>query len=172
MPHNTFNNDNHDAIGLGLKFALICLLAGFTGCSSTAQEADPPRVRIGSAVWKVELATTGQQRYTGMGSRAYLGPVDGMLFIYPDAAPRAYCMRDCVISLDIAFIDSDMKILKIYTMPAEIGRAGTVAYQSYKPAQYVLEVAGGMLRRNGVVEGLKVELLGKIPHAAKSEPGP
>ncbi|MBT3198624.1 MAG: DUF192 domain-containing protein [Phycisphaerales bacterium] len=170
MPRNILNL-NHANPGRG--FALICLLACFVGCSSPAQqEEDRPRVRIGSAVWNVELATTNQQRYTGMANRAYLGPDAGMLFIYPDAAPRAYCMRDCVISLDIAFIDSDMKVVKIYTMPAEPGRAGNVAYQSYMPAQYVLEVAGGMLARHGVVEGIKVELLGKIPPAAKSEPGP
>ena len=155
---------------LGVPVGVLCLLAAIAGCGGG--DSDPPRVRIGSAVWDVDLAMTNEQRYRGMSGRAHLDESVGMLFIYPKAARRAYCMRDCLISLDIAFIDSDLRIVKIYTMAAEPDRGRAVAYDSRRPAQYVLEVSAGAFARNGVVEGAKVAFLGNIPPATKAEAGP
>jgi len=155
---------------LRLWLAVLCLLAGIVGCEGG--DGDPPRVRIGSAVWDVDIALNDAQRYRGLAGRAYLDESVGMLFMYPNAAPRAYCMRGCLIPLDIAFIDSDLRIVKIYTMAAERDRRGLVTYNCPVPAQYVLEVSAGALRRNGVIEGAKVVFLGNIPHATKAAPGP
>ena len=159
--------EHHGILVSGL---LLCLLgAGLVGCSG---QSDPPRVKIGSAVWDVDLATTNQQRYRGLGGRPYLDPGVGMLFIYPDAAERGYCMRDCLISLDIAFIDSELRIVKIYTMPAEPAGLERITYHSNADVQYVLEVSAGQFARKGVSEGDKVELLGNIPPVTKAERGP
>jgi uncharacterized membrane protein (UPF0127 family) len=155
----------------GLWVIALCLLGVMVGCER-GRQSGPAQVRIGSAVWDVDLATTTEQRYRGLGGRVHIGPGVGMLFVYPESAPRAYCMRDCLISLDIAFIDSNLRIVKIYTMPAEFDRVGRVVYTSNTPAQYVLEVAAGGLGRKGVVEGAKVELLGNIPPATKADSGP
>ena len=95
-----------------------------------------------------------------------------MLFMYPKAATRTYCMRGCLIPLDIAFIDSDLRIVKIYTMAVERDRGGLVAYSSHAAAQYVLEVSAGAFGRNGVVQGTKVVFLGNIPPATKADAGP
>ena len=96
----------------------------------------------------------------------------GRLFMYPKSAPRAYCMRGCLIPLDIAFIDSELRIVKIYTMAPEPDRVGRVAYSSQTDAQYVLEVSAGGFARKGVVVGATVEFLGNIPHATKADAGP
>jgi len=149
----------------------ICLPAAIAGCGG-GEENLPPQVKIGSAVWDVDLALTNDQRYRGLAGRAYLDEAVGMLFMYPQAAPRAYCMRGCLIPLDIAFIDSDLRIVKIYTMTAEFDRRGIVTYSSNAPAQYVLEVSAGGFARNGVVEGAKVVFLGNIPPATKADAGP
>jgi uncharacterized protein len=157
-------------IQLGLWLALFALAAAIAGCSNGSDA--PPQVKIGSTVWDVDLALTNAQRLRGMGGKAYLDEDVGMLFVYPEPAPRSYCMRDCLISLDIAFIDSDLRIVKIYTMPAEFDRAGRVSYDSIKPAQYVLEVGAGQFARKGISQGDKVVLLGNIPSATKADPGP
>jgi len=142
------------------------------GCGGGRADSDgPPQVKIGSAIWDVDLALTPEQRYQGMGGRPYLDESEGMLFMYPDAALRAYCMRDCLIPLDIAFIDSDFRIVTIYTMAAERDRRGLVSYTSRTPAQYVLEVSAGGLARKGVKVGDKVIFLGNIPPATKAAPG-
>ncbi len=154
----------------GLCLGALCLPAVIAGCAGG--DKGPPQVRIGSAVWDVDLALNDAQRRRGLAGRAYLDESEGMLFMYPKAAPRAYCMRGCLIPLDIAFIDSDLRIVKIYTMAAERDRRGLVTYSSHVPAQYVLEVSAGAFSRNGVVEGAKVVFLGNIPPATKAEAGP
>jgi len=156
---------------LGLWLGALCLPVAIAGCGGWG-DSDPPRVRIGGAVWDVDLALNDAQRYRGLAGRAYLDESVGMLFMYPQAAPRAYCMRGCLIPLDIAFIDSDLRIVKIYTMAAEPDRGGRVTYNCRVPVQYVLEVSAGAFRRNGVVEGAKVEFLGNIPDATKADAGP
>ena len=156
---------------LGLWLVALCLTTAIAGCRG-GDENLPPRVKIGSAVWDVDLALTDDQRYRGLAGRAYLDEDVGMLFMYPEAELRAYCMRDCLIPLDIAFINSDLRIVKIYTMPAEADRVGRVTYESNTPAQYVLEVSAGGFARKGVVEGAKVVLLGNIPPATKADAGP
>jgi uncharacterized membrane protein (UPF0127 family) len=155
----------------GLWMIALCLTGAIAGCGR-GDDSGTAQVRIGSAVWDVDLATTNEQRYRGLGGRVHIDEAAGMLFVYPEPAPRAYCMRDCLISLDIAFIDQNLRIVKIYTMPAEFDREGRVTYSSTTPAQYVLEVAAGGLGRKGVVEGTKVELLGNIPPATKADSGP
>jgi uncharacterized protein len=152
-----------------LQAAMLCLLALIVGCGG---DDAPPQVRIGSMVWNVDLATNNEQRTRGLAGRAYLSESVGMLFIYPRAALREYCMRGCLIPLDIAFIDSELRIVKIYTMPSEYDRAGRASYSSLVPAQYVLEVSAGAFARSGVREGAKVMFLGKIPPATKAEAGP
>ena len=155
---------------LGLWLGAVCLAAAIVGCGG--DDNGPPRVRIGSAVWDVDLALNDDQRYRGLAGRAYLDESVGMLFMYPKAGPRAYCMRGCLIPLDIAFIDSDLRIVNIYTMAAERDRGGQVTYRSHADAQYVLEVSAGAFGRNGVVEGAKVVFLGNIPPATKADAGP
>ncbi|MCP4376239.1 MAG: DUF192 domain-containing protein [bacterium] len=151
-----------------LQTAVLCLLAMIVGCGDSN---DPPQVQIGSMVWNVDLATTNEQRACGMAGRAYLSESVGMLFIYPKAKLRAYCMRGCLIPLDIAFIDSDLRIVKIYTMPTESDHAGNVTYSSILPAQYILEVSAGSFARHDLREGAKVTFLGNIPPATKAESG-
>jgi len=120
----------------------------------------------------VDIAKTNAERARGLAGKTYLADDVGMLFIYPSAAVRSYCMRGCRIPIDIAFIDSDFSIIRIYTMSVEPGGVGLRSYDSGSDAQYVLEVAGGLFRRKGVAVGDKVVFLGDIPPTAKAEPGP
>ncbi len=154
-----------------LALSTLWISAAFSGCGDGQANA-PAQVRIGSTVWDVDLAMNDQQRYDGLSGRAYLDKSVGMLFMYPKPAPRAYCMRKCLIPIDIAFIDSDLRIVKIYTMYPESGGIGRVTYPSVKPAQYALEVAGGLFAQKGVSVGDKVTFLGNIPDATKAAPGP
>ena len=93
-----------------------------------------------------------------------------MLFVYPKPDVLEFCMRDCEIPLDIAFISAEMKVVRILTMPVESDRAGTVRYSSNTPAQYALEVRAGDLARANVTVGQKVTFHGPMPDPALTEP--
>ena len=94
-----------------------------------------------------------------------------MLFIYPTPQPLEFCMRVCVIPIDIAFIDGDLRVVSTHTMAVEPDLAGRVLYPSGPAAQYVLEVAAGALAKAGVKPGDRV-ILQNTPDAAKAELGP
>ena len=155
-------------------------LAGVVALSASAgcrEKSSTPRVIINGETWYVDLATTPDERARGLSGRARLSEDVGMLFIYPSPRVLEFCMRGCLVPLDIAFIDADFRIVKIHTMQVEPDLAGhatrmrRVSYSSVRPARYALEVAGGSLRRAGVRVGDKAIFFGDIPEAAKAAPG-
>ena len=93
-----------------------------------------------------------------------------MLFVYPKPDVLEFCMRDCEIPLDIAFISAEMTVVRILTMPVEADRAGAVRYSSQTPAQYALEVRAGELAKAQVKVGQTVTFHGPLPNPALAEP--
>ncbi|MCY2926756.1 MAG: DUF192 domain-containing protein [Planctomycetota bacterium] len=145
------------------------ILAAFlAGCERSEPEAATATIR--GKIWQVELAVTPAGRYRGLSGRSDMPDGRGMLFIYPSAAVRDFCMRDCLIDLDIAFIGPDRRVVQIYTMKVEPDGLGTAAYSSRAPAQWVLETGAGALERAGVAVGDVVSFSSGVPEAAKAVP--
>jgi len=151
-----------------LALTAASLLAG-AGCRRRER---PPAVTIAGKTWQVELATTARQRYVGLAGRSRLSENAGMLFVFPRPKVRNFCMRGCLIPLDVAFISAGRQVIAIHTMSVEPGLAGRTAYSSSVPAQYALEVPAGALARAGVTTGQRVTFTGDIPAATKAEPSP
>lgn len=147
----------------------VAALVFVAGCSKR-DEPDPPRVDINGKIWWVDLATTRQQRYRGLSGRATIRPGTGMLFLFRESEVRDFCMRGCLVPLDIAFLDEDLRVVRTHTMAVEPDLAGTETYSSGIPSQYVLELPAGELSAAGVRVGDRATLLGDIPDAAKAEP--
>ena len=154
------------------RLILIFLLLAACGLGCR-KKPDPPTVTINGKTWTVELATTDAQQYRGLSFRESLAADAGMLFVYTESSVLEFCMRDCLIPLDVAMIGSDLRVIKIHAMRVEADRAGTTPYSSFRPAQLALEVAGGSLSRAGVKVGDKVTLSGNIPFVpAAAQPDP
>lgn len=151
---------------------VVVMLCAAEGCRRTPPEPQAPYVEIRGRRWFVDVAMTVDDRYTGLSGRQHLPGDVGMLFIYPQPQVLDFCMRKCVIPIDIAFIDEDLRVVRTYTMQVEPGLGEQVSYSSEAPAQYALEVAGGSLRAAGVQVGDRVRFSREIPPAAKAEPGP
>lgn len=150
------------------------IVVSFLACSlpgcGRSDPAPAPAVTIHGKTWQVELATTPQQRYRGLSQRSEMPDGKGMLFIYPAPGVLEYCMRLCLIDLDIAFIGPDRRVVQTYTMKVEPDGVGAVAYSSRAPAQWVLEIEAGALERAGVVVGDVVNFSAGVPEAAKAAP--
>ena len=86
----------------------------------------------------------------------------GMLFLFPDAAPRAFWMRNTRIPLDIVYLDSELAIVgwSLNTPPCRTRRCPS--YPSGRPARYVLEVNAGEMERLGASLGDTVRF-GNVP---------
>ncbi len=97
----------------------------------------------------VELATDGEQRAQGLMHRDSLPADDGMLFVYPDEAPRSFWMKDTRIPLSIAYADGKGRIVAI----ADMAPFDKTPVPSLYPATYALEMNKGWFAGHGVEVG-------------------
>lgn len=153
--------------------AAACAVALATpGCGASAPptEAGAPQtervvVRVKGEPFKVEVALDPQTRYRGLSFRSHIGPDEGMLFVFPTPQRLAFVMRDCLVPIDIAFLDGAGRVLAVHSMELEPRKPGESdadynarlrRYSSRYRAQMALETAGGRLRELGLKPGDKV----------------
>lgn len=130
---------------------------------SVAQARIPPRglawVVFGSDTVRAEVARTDQERARGLMERESLSPGSGMLFIFPDVAPRSFWMQNTYIPLDIAFMDADGVIVDIQAMEP----LDETFTESAAPAMFALEVPQGWFEAQGIGVGDRGSLVFGAP---------
>ncbi len=106
------------------------------------------------ARFTVEVAETPETQRRGLMERPTLAPDAGMLFLFPDIAPRAFWMMNTLIPLDMLFAAADGRIINIQNSapPCAPPRLCPM-YHSTAPAKYVLEIAGGRAQALGIRAG-------------------
>jgi uncharacterized protein len=107
---------------------------------------------------RVEVADDLTEQAKGLMDRTTLGENKGMLFVYPEERKLSFWMKNTLIPLSIAFIDSERRIIDIQDMKPLDDEPPS--YVSAEPAQYALEVNQGFFERRGVKVGDSVELPG------------
>ena len=106
-----------------------------------------------------EVASTPEQRATGLMNRFSLKPDSGMLFIFERPEPLGFWMKNTYIPLSIAFIDPDGRILNIDDMAPQT----EMTHWSRGPGLYALEMRKGWYAEHGVKAGDRVQGLDKAP---------
>jgi uncharacterized membrane protein (UPF0127 family) len=83
----------------------------------------------------------------------------GMLFVFGEAAAHHFWMKNTMIPLDMIWLDDAGTVLFVSadTPPCKADSCGT--YGPDKPANMVLEIAGGKAKAEGVAAGARLELL-------------
>lgn len=99
-----------------------------------------------------ETATTTAELEKGLMNRTAMGEDHGMLFVFPVEQQLSFWMKDTLIPLSVAFIDSNGRIVDIQDMQPQ----DLTNHNSAKPAQYALEVNQGFFRKRGVEVGDEV----------------
>jgi uncharacterized protein len=107
---------------------------------------------LGGTTVQAELADDEEERAMGLMGRHSLGPDQGMLFVYPDEAPRSFWMKNTPLPLSIAFLDAQGRIVRI----ADMAPLDLSPVPSRRPAMYALEMERGWFAAHGVFEGDKV----------------
>lgn len=155
-------------MGKGWLLALVVLsaLAGRPG------QWAAPRSTVGfpdKTVVRVELADTPAKRQRGLMFRESLGPNEGMLFLFERAGSYPFWMQNCVISLDIIWLDADARIVSIAQSvpPCRLPNCSPPCnsydcptYPHDGQALYVVEVASGFAKQHGVKVGDRLTLQG------------
>jgi uncharacterized protein len=149
-----------------LRALLITVMAALVGCDGGAAPTTA-KVVAGGKEFTVKLAMDNASREKGLGGVTSLGPDEGMLFVFTDSLPRNFWMVDCVMDIDIAFVDPFGFVTAVHTMPKEPLQAEGESRDAYygrlkrfpslAPAQFAFEVAPGRLAELGVKRGVRLE---------------
>jgi uncharacterized membrane protein (UPF0127 family) len=142
--------------------ALMVLLGG-CGASSTGLET----VVIKGETFELEVAADTPSRTKGLMYRDGLEDHGGMLFIFPDPEIQAFWMANCLIDIDIIYLDRGGRITAMHRMKCDTKRENEdqLAYErrlprypSVYPAQFVIELKAGSLDRLDLRVEDKIEL--------------
>ena len=136
--------------------AVLGLLA-YLAASAPVQAASIQPLEIvtksGIQVFSVEMATTEEEKTTGLMYRKELPDGKGMLFDFSPEQDVSMWMKNTFISLDMIFIRADGRILRIAenTEPQS-----TKIIPSRGLAKGVLEVIAGTAKKYGIAPGDQV----------------
>jgi len=109
------------------------------------------------ASFQLEIAATPAEHQKGLMNRQSLPADQGMLFVYQQPQPLSFWMKNTLIPLDMIFISSDKKVVSISHDAQPCSETPCLSYKSKRPAQYVLEINGGLCQEKGIKEGIEVD---------------
>jgi uncharacterized membrane protein (UPF0127 family) len=138
-----------------VPIGIALVTTAFFAAASSAPKFYPLKVATdeGEVVFKVELAQTPEEQKKGLMDRTYMAKNRGMLFVYKEAQPVTFWMKNMLIPIDMIFIGADHRIKRILPVvpPCPFGQECPL-YSPAEPVQYVLEI------RAGIAEAEKLEV--------------
>jgi uncharacterized protein len=135
--------------------ATLVTLCAFTGSEARAATVQPLEIatKSGVKVFSVEMATTEEEKTTGLMYRKELADGKGMLFDFSPEQQVSMWMKNTYISLDMIFIRADGRILRIAENTEPLS---TKIIPSGGLAKGVLEVIAGTAQKYGIAPGDRV----------------
>ena len=152
-------NPDRKAVWSALKgwLAAVLVIAGcaVAGAPVNAASFQPLEIvtRNGVQVFSVEVATTEEEKQTGLMYRKELADGKGMLFDFNPEQEVSMWMKNTYVSLDMIFIRADGRILRIAENTEPMS---TKIISSRGPARAVLEVVAGTAQKYGIRPGDRV----------------
>jgi len=101
---------------------------------------------------RAEVAMSPEQRQKGLMYRKDLAAHEGMLFVFEEAQPQCFWMRNTPTPLTIAFVADDGSIVNL----ADMKPFDESSHCSAKPVRYVLEMNQGWFAKRGIKAGFKL----------------
>ncbi|SFP86889.1 hypothetical protein SAMN05216330_11181 [Bradyrhizobium sp. Ghvi] len=137
--------------------AAVLILVGLAVTCAPARAASFQPLEIvtrnGVQVFSVEMATTEEEKQTGLMYRKELADGKGMLFDFNPEQEVSMWMKNTYVSLDMIFIRADGRILRIAENTEPLS---TKIISSRGPARAVLEVVAGTAQKYGIRVGDRV----------------
>jgi uncharacterized membrane protein (UPF0127 family) len=115
----------------------------------------------------LRVADESEERRKGLMYRQSLANRSGMIFVYDDAAPRTFWMKNTYVALDIIFVASNGTVLNVeHAQPQPNASDSEVdRYSSDGDATYVVELPRGFANETGVGPGTQLVFNGTVPEA-------
>jgi len=148
-------------------------LAALLLCGPAAALRVPPGVSSAELtlpdgfVVRAELALTPETQSKGLMFREELARDKGMLFVFGVVEPKSFWMKNTFIDLDMVFLDSELKVLRVFhRVPrSRPGQPESELARASAPAACVLELAAGSARAHRVRPGSKLKISFPLPPA-------
>jgi len=118
-------------------------------------ELETVTLKIGANTFKAWVMDTDSKRQEGMMhlTDAEVDPKEAMIFVFKEAQPLSFWMRNTRIPLDIAYLDANRTILNTATMkPFDEGLTPSAG-----PSKYAIEFKKGTFAKLGIKKGMKAE---------------
>ncbi|MEO0483360.1 MAG: DUF192 domain-containing protein [Planctomycetota bacterium] len=151
----------------GLLFSVLAagLFAG--GCEEeTSRDVDS--VQIKGNWFHLELALDHTSRVRGLSGRDFIAEDGGMLFAFPIASVQQFVMRDCLVPIDIIYLDGAGRITEMHAMTLETPKGENESQAAYEarlkryssrfPAQFAIELRSGWLEELDLEIGERIDL--------------
>ncbi len=101
----------------------------------------------------IEIADLEDQRTQGLMYRKKMDEKQGMLFVFQNMEPQAFWMHNTYISLDIIYVNDKFEIVSIAKNCPVLSDK---SIPSGKPAQYVVEINGGLSDKYQLQPGTRI----------------
>ena len=121
-----------------LAAALAC-----AACATAPASAHSPGVTLAGHHFSVEISATPPAREHGLIDRKSMPADHGMLFVFPQAQPLTFWMKDTLIPLDMLFFDEAHRLVTLQANVPPCKADPCPVYASTTPARYVLELNAG-----------------------------
>jgi len=110
-----------------------------------------------NATLELEVASTPQKRQSGLMFINKLADNTGMFFIFPSETKLSFWMMNTSISLDMIFLNKDLKVTSISsnTKPRQIEET----YDAKSNSQFVIETLAGWANSYNINEGDLFEIV-------------
>ena len=151
-----------ETVGVSVQWlGLLLLVLLLAGCPN-----DQAWVEVKGERFKVAVADDDASRARGLMFVDELGDDEGMVFLFRREAPRAFWMKNTRIPLDIIYLDQSWAVVDIIENAKPCRTQRCPAYPSQRPAQYVLELNGGLSEQLGLRVGDAI-IVGNLPTTAQ-----
>ena len=117
-------------------------------------------VEIAGEQFTLELALDEPARTRGLMERTQIDPGKGMLFVFPDFRERSFWMANCVVDIDLMFLDTRGTVTAVHEMKTEPPQGPNESQFEYErrlphfwsngPARFAIELTAGSLDRLNV----------------------
>ncbi len=151
------------------KSLLLALTILTVSCGATPKTSPTPspspapsglRVVLPSgAVYRIEVARTPEQQAQGLMFRESLPAHSGMLFLFPEGGLHKFWMKNTMIPLDMIWMDPQGKVLLVSANTPPCKADPCPLYGPDVPASSVLEIAGGMAKKEKVDVGSSIRVM-------------
>ncbi|MDP6157609.1 MAG: DUF192 domain-containing protein [Phycisphaerales bacterium] len=135
------------------RLLIILLTLCLVACEQSA--ATREHVRIGSDDWSLELAVGDAAIQRGMMGRETIPRGTGMLFVFSEPVIHQFWMANCLIDIDVIFLDGQGRVTTMYRMVTEPPRRAEESqlqyeqrlplYSSRVPVRFAIELPAGSI---------------------------